>query len=230
MSRQLSRRGAGRAPRRLTLFAILVPALLVITGTSAAAQPGVHDHTFSDVPVVLGPLVLRVVLLVAVFAVAGFGMLRAFLGEPGRTTAAVVTLSAAVAVLLEYMLGGVLEIPQQGAVLVLAFLFVPLFLAFSQAPEKETLAKYASRFAPVIIGAAAVGALVEFVRAWLTTWEAGTTMLNTGLVLALAGLSWFTVPLPRSRVAGLAVQIVAGVLATATVAGVGFAIALTLPS
>ncbi len=225
----MSRRGAGRAPRRLTLFCAAVPVLLVITAVPAAAQPGVHDHTFSTVPVVLGPLVLRVALLIAVFAVAGFGMLRAFLGEPGRTTSAAVALSAAAAVVLEYMLGGVLEIPPQAAVLVLAFVVVPVVLAFVRSPEAELVRQYARRAAPVIIGGTAVAALVEFVRAALSTWAAGATMLNTGLVFALAGLSWLTVDLPRSRLATI-VHVVAGALGVATVAGIGFAVALTLPS
>ncbi len=228
MIRRPSRRGARRAPRRLALFCATVP-LLVITGTPAAAQPGGHDHTMSDVPVVLGPLVLRVALLIAVFGVAGFAMLRAFLGKPGRTTAAVVAVTAATAVLLEYMLGGVLEIPQQAAVLVLAFVAVPVFLAFARSPGAEVASQYARRAAPVIIAGAAFAAMVEFVRAMLSTWAAGATMLNTGIVLALVGLSWLTVELPRSRVATM-VHLVAGMLGIATVAGIGFAIALSLPS
>jgi hypothetical protein len=229
MSIELSRSGAGRAPKRLTLLGAAVPVLLVITGNPAAAQPDGHDHTFGDVPVVVGPLVLRVTLLVAVFAVAGFAMLRAFLGEPGRTTAAVVAVSAATAVLLEYMLGGVLEIPQQAAVLVLAFVAVPVFLAFARTPGAEVAGQYARRAAPVIIAGTAIAAMVEFVRAVLSTWAAGATMLNTGIVLALVGLSWLTVELPRSRVA-TAVHLVAGALGMATIAGIGFAIALSLPS
>jgi hypothetical protein len=194
-----------------------------------SGQPGGHDHTFSDVPVVVGPLVLRVLLLVAVFGVAGFAMLRAFLGPPGRATSAVVAVSAATAVLLEYMLGGVLEIPSQAAVLMLAFVGVPVVLAFAKESDAEAVARHARRVAPAVIAAAAAGALVEFARAAFAGWAAGATMLNTGLVLALVGLSWLTVELPRSRLAST-VHIVAGALALATVAGIGFAIAFTLPT
>ncbi len=182
-----------------------------------------HDHTIG-VPVVLGPLILRVVLLVAVFAVAGFAMMRAFLGEPGRPTAAVVTISAGVAVLFEFMLGGALDFPQQVAVLVLASIALPIYLALSQSPGAATALRHARRFAPWIVAATATLAFVEFARAWAGSWR--PSLLHTGLVFALVGMSWLTVGVPRARLANVAVLAIAAILATATIGGAGYATAV----
>jgi hypothetical protein len=187
---------------------------------------GEHGHHGFDVPVVVGPMALRIALLIAVFAVTGFALLRAFLGAPGRATSIAVTVSAAVAVLLEFMLAGALDIPSQAAVLVLATLAVPLVLAVSRDPGSPA-ARHARRAAPWVLTLAAVLAFVEFARAVLGD---GTPMLlHTGLVLAIAGLSWLTIGVPRSRSASAAVQILAAALATAAIAGAGFAITLRQP-
>jgi hypothetical protein len=179
-------------------------------------QPSGHEHTI-DVPVLIGPLALRVVLLTAVCTVAGFAMLRAFLGPPGRTTTTVVTVSAAAATVLELMLAGGFDLPDQAAVLILAGIAVPLVLAMSRNPGATRLAE---RAAPWVLGIAAGAAFVEFARAKLTGGLT-TIPVHTGLMLALVGLSWYTLGLPRWRPGSLAVQIMATTLATVTIGGIG---------
>src|SRR5690242_17890700 len=129
------------------------------------AQPGGHEHTI-DLPVVLGPLVLRVALLAAVCAVTGYALLRAFLGQPNRATATTVTISSAVATLLSLMLAKGFDLPDQAAVLILAGIAVPLIFAMARTPSPA--ARYAERFAPLVLAVAAGAALVEFTRAVLT--------------------------------------------------------------
>jgi hypothetical protein len=175
-----------------------------------------------SVPVTVGPLVLRVVLLSAVPAVAGFAMMRAFLPEPGRLTIALVTTSAAITVVLELMLAGGLDMPAQLAVLVLAALAVPLILTFSRNPKAVLAADHARRIAPWMLSLAAAFAFVEFGRVWLGDGEsAGSVIkLHTGLIVALAGLSWFALGLPRARVTKVIVLVEAALLGIAVVAGV----------
>jgi phosphatidylserine synthase len=188
-----------------------------------ALQPG-HDHTIS-VPVLIGPLALRIVLLAAVCAVTCFAMLRAFLGEPGRTTAAVVTVCAAVGIVFELMLATGFDLPDQVAVLILAAIAVPLVLAVSRTPGAATATRHAERLAPWVLGVAAAAAFVEFTRALLGSGDKAT-LLHTGLMLALAGLSWYTFGLPRWRPGSVAVQIMAAGLASAAIAGAGYITAL----
>ena len=187
-----------------------------------------HDHTIS-VPVVIGPLALRIVLLAAVCAVTGYALMRAFLGEPGRTTAAVITISAATATFLELMLANGFDLPDQVAVLILAGIAVPLVLAMSRAPGAITATRYAERFAPWVLAVAATAAFVEFARALLGGGDpaARAILVHTGLMLALVGLSWYTLGLPRWRPGSLAVQIVAAGLAGAAILGAGQLTALT---
>jgi len=186
------------------------------------AQPGGHEHTI-DVPVVLGPLVLRVALLAAVCAVTGAAMLRMFLGRPNRVTATTVTTCAAVATFLTLMLARGFDLPDQVAVLILAGIGVPLVLAASRAPGAVTATRYAERLAPWLIAVAAAGAFVEFGRALL---GAGPVAATTGLMLGMVGLSWYTFGLPRWRPGSVAVQITAFALASAALAGAGYAMAL----
>lgn len=174
-----------------------------------------HDHTFG-VPVLIGPLILRIVLLVAVCTVTGAAMMRAFLGKPNRATAAAVTTSAAVALLFELMLATGFDLPDQVAVLIIAGTAFPLVLAFSRPPNAATATRYAEQFAPWVITIAAAGTLVEFVR--------GQT--HTAIMLALVGLSWYTFGLPRWRPGSVAVRILGTALAGATIAGTGFATAI----
>lgn len=189
----------------------------------AALQPG-HDHTIG-VPVLIGPLALRIVLLAAVCAVTCFAMLRAFLGEPGRATAAVVTACAAVAIVFELMLASGFDLPDQVAVLILAAIAVPLVLAVSRSPGAVSASRHAERLAPWVLAVAAAGAFVEFSRALLGSGDQAIPV-HTGLMLALAGLSWYTFGLPRWRPGSVAVQIMAAGLASATIAGAGYITAL----
>jgi hypothetical protein len=183
-----------------------------------------HDHTIG-VPVLIGPVALRIVLLAAVCAVTGFAMLRAFLGAPGRTTAAVVTACAAVGIVLEFMLANGFDLPDQVAVLILAAIAVPLVLAMSRAPGAVSATRHAERLAPWVLAIAAAAAFVEFTRALLGSGDKAI-LLHTGLMLALAGLSWSTFGLPRWRPGSVAVQIMAAGLAGAAIAGAGYTTAL----
>jgi hypothetical protein len=200
--------------------------LLLFTGIAQAQ----HDHTLS-VPVSIGPLVLRVALLVAVPAVAGSAMLRGFLGEPGRTAAAFVTGCAAAAVLLEFMLAGGMDFPSQLVLLVLAGLAAPMYLILSKDPRFGTLRGVLRRLAPWMVTVAAVLACVEFTRALLRIGDATAmaVVLPTGVVVALVGLSWFTVCGPGNRVAAVLVRIEAALLANAVLAGSAYTLVLTLP-
>src|SRR5690349_2304665 len=114
---------------------------------------GGHNHTI-DLPVVLGPTVLRVALLIAVCAVTGFAVMRAFLGEPSRTAVAYLTGCAGGAVLLELLLAGRLDIPDQLAALLLAALAAPILLATSRKPAAARLTELARLASPVVLAVA----------------------------------------------------------------------------
>ena len=190
----------------------------------AAAQPGGHNHTL-DVPVLIGPLALRVVLLAAVCAVTCAAMLRAFLGEPDRTTKAVLTTTAAVATVLELMLASGFDLPSQVAVLILAGVGFPFVLAVSRSPGAITATRHARRFAPWVLAVSAAAAFTEFARAVLGGGDQAI-LLHTGLMIALVGLSWYTFGLPRWRPGSVAVRILGSSLAGAAIAGAGFITAL----
>jgi hypothetical protein len=198
---------------------VLYAAVAMMTGTAAHAASGGHDHVL-HVPIVIGPVILRVLLMGAIPSVAGFALMRAFLPEPSRTTVRYVVLSAAIAVLLELMLARALDVPSQLVVLLLAALVVPLMVALSGDPRVASLAAHARQFAPGVLSLASVFAFIEFVRASLGEGkqEVVAMLLHTGLVFALVGLSWVTLCQHRSRVARVLVNIEAGVLATAVAA------------
>ena len=203
-----------------------------LAGTQFLLSPGIawaaqHDHTL-NLPVSIGPLVLRVGLLVAVPAVAAFAMLRGFLSEPSRRTAAVVAGSAATAVLFEFMLADGMDFPRQVVVLVLAALAAPLVVILSRDPRHAAARGRARACAPWMVTLSAGFALVEFVRAVLGAGEL-TVLLPTAVVLALVGLSWFTVCGVRGRVTGPLVLIEAALLGNAVLAASAYALMLTLP-
>lgn len=189
------------------------------------AQQGGHNHTI-DIPVVLGPMVLKVALLAAVCAVTGFALMRAFLGEPNRRTVAWLTGCAAGAVLLELLLAGPLAIPEQTVPLILAGLAAPVALAVSTKPALVAVRPHARRVAPWIVALTSGFAIAEFGRAWFAGPKVPTNLLHTGLIVALLGLSWFTLGVPRARLAKAAVYLVAGIAATAAIAGAAQATAL----
>ena|SRR2546430_156415 len=176
---------------------------------------GGHNHTI-ELPVVFGPVVLRVALLAAVCAVTGFAVMRAFLGEPSRRAVAWLTGCAGGAVLLELLLAGGLDLPEQLVPLLLAALAVPILLATSRKPAAAALTERARLASPVILAGAGGFALVEFARAGL---GGGAELWHTGLIMALVGLSWFTLGLPRRKTIRAAAFLVAAVLAAAAIAG-----------
>jgi hypothetical protein len=204
--------------------AVLIGACFVLSAAPALAQ---HDHVVTA-PVSIGPLILRIALLAAVPAIAAFAVLRAFLPEPTRTGAALVAGAAAGTVMLELMLSDGLDIPPQAVVLVLAGLAVPLFLILSRDERFTTAIARARTFAPWVVSVAAALAFVEFARVWLDNGK--PALLHTAVVLALVGLSWFTVCRPRHRAARILIRIEAGVLATAVLAGSAQAMVLRPPS
>jgi hypothetical protein len=191
----------------------------VLLAGEALAQG--HDHTLS-VGITIGPLVLRVALLAAVPVVAGFAMLRAVVPESRRTTATVAGCSAAM-VVLTLMLAGGTDIPAQAVVVVLAALAGPLVVILKRVERLRA-------FAPWVLTVAGVGAAVEFGRAWLVPLAADDVpvVLYTGVVLALVGLSWFTVCVPRRRLFRVVTHVQAVVLALALVGGTAQATVLRL--
>ncbi|HVK25428.1 MAG TPA: DUF6239 family natural product biosynthesis protein [Actinokineospora sp.] len=194
-----------RLPRRLTIL-VLTAYLLVTTSSAAQAQ---HEHTLS-VPISLGPLTLRIALLYAVPAVAGFALLRGFLGAPTRRTAAFVCGSAAVGVVLELMLAGRVGLPNQVAFFAFVAAVFPAFHTI--APVSRPLTPYVSRVAPFVLAAGGVGAAVAFSRAWS---GAGIPALHSGVILALAGLAWLPLLDRPGRLVRFAVVPAAGLLAIA---------------
>jgi hypothetical protein len=199
--------------------------ILMIVGTPAHAAQQHDDHDIS-IPVSIGPLALRVILLAAVPAVAGFAILRAFLPEPGRTTIRWVAVLAAITVLLECMLADRLDIPARAAVALLAASAVPVYLAVAKDRRADRVTRHARRIAPWVLSLAGGYALVEFARGWLGPSSPTAALLHTGLILALTGLAWLTIGLPRSRAARVVIHVEAAVLAVAAVAAAGHATVL----
>jgi hypothetical protein len=181
-----------------------------------------HDHVLR-VPVSIGPMIIRIGLLVAVPAVAGFAMLRGFLPDPTRRTVVWVAGLAAAGVLLELMLAGGLDLPAQAVPLLLAGLAAPIFLMLSGDPRFGRV----HRLAPWVFAPTGAFALVEFGRAVLG--GGNPAVLPTGIVLALMGLSWFALCAPGGRLATVAARIEAALLANAALAGSAYAIVLSLP-
>jgi hypothetical protein len=146
-----------------------------------------------DVPLAAagGTLLLRVLVTGAVFLVAVYAVLRPFL--PVRVAAAartVVTGAAAGAGLLLLPLADGLDGPRQLAVALLAALAVPVLAAGRHRAQRLVAA--VRRAAPWALSAAAAGAAVVLGRAWFLGDGTGalSARLFTGVLLALAGLSW----------------------------------------
>ncbi|MFC7615887.1 DUF6239 family natural product biosynthesis protein [Actinokineospora soli] len=118
-----------------------------------------------DVGVDIGPLALKLALLLSLPAVAGFAMMRGFLGAPGRGTAAFVTVCAAVAVSMELLLASGFTLPPVVVPLALAAVGGPVYLVFADRTELVVL-RWA---APAVLFSAAAVAGLTFAEAWLTT-------------------------------------------------------------
>ncbi|MBE1461921.1 DUF6239 family natural product biosynthesis protein [Kibdelosporangium phytohabitans] len=182
-----------------------------------------HDHVLT-VPVSIGPLILRVALLTAVPAIAGFAVLRGFVPETGRAATAMVAASAVGAIVLELMLSAGLALPPQLVVLLLALSSAPLWLVLSRDERKAKVVAFGRACAPWIVVAAAVAAFVAFGRAWPVR-PPSEPLMHTAIVFALTGLSWFTVCRPAGAgPARVALRVVATALALAALAGTAYAI------
>lgn len=198
-----------------------------MSGVSVLLADGGHSHGLS-LGISIGPLVLRVALLTAIPVVAGFALLRGFLGEPDRRTAVTVVGTAGGAAVLVLLLSGGLDLPAQLVPLLLAALTVPLYLILSTDPRFTPAVDRLRRSAPWVFGLIAAVALVMFGRAWLdAAGPAGTAVtLHTGAVLALVGLAWFTVARPRTRGVAIGLRIGAAMLGMLLLAGTAQAIVL----
>jgi Family of unknown function (DUF6239) len=192
-----------------------VPAVLL-------AQGGGHNHVL-DIGVNIGPVVLRIALLVVIPAVAGFALLRGFLAEPGRRDLAAVVGCAGGGVVLELMLSGGLTMSERVVPLLLALLAVPLYLVLSRDPRFVPAVGWVRRCAPWVFWPLGILAAERFARAWLA--GGGTarteTLLHTGVVLALVAMAWFAVSRPRRAGVGIGVQLGAVALAMALIVGAG---------
>ncbi|WP_133116373.1 DUF6239 family natural product biosynthesis protein [Amycolatopsis antarctica] len=186
--------------------------------TAAQAAGGPHDHlvTFS---VTTGSLWLRVLLVAGLLLVAAFALLRPFLTEQPRLAVELVTWAAAGAGLLGLLLTEGIDLPQQVALLLLIALAVPVTVTRARQPRLLAVTRHVRGVAPWVLALALVASGVEFGRAWLGGTDAAPVLLHTGLVIALVGLSWFTICRPRTRLATISVQTLVWVLATAVVAG-----------
>jgi hypothetical protein len=189
-------------------------------------QPG-HNHVL-EVPVTIGPLVLRIALLIAVPLVAAFAMMRGFLPEPGRRVAALVAGSAIAAAVLQMMLAEGLDLPRQAVPLLLAAFAGPMFLVLSRDPRFDRTRARLRTLAPWVFSLIAVLACVELVRAAGATGDR-SVLLCSGVVFALVALAWFTVCPPAAGPVGLIVHIEAAVLGNATLLASAYGLVLTLP-
>ena len=191
------------------------------------AQGGGHGHVLT-VGVSIGPVVLRIALLVVVPVVAGFALLRGFLAEPGERVPAGVIMCASGAVVLELMLSGGLNLSERMVPLLLAGLAVPLYLALSRDPRFAVAVGVGRRCAPWVFWVVAGFAAVQFAFAWLGGVGAprAATLLHTGVVLALVALAWFVVARTRRPVGTVGVRVGAAALAMALIAGAGQATAV----
>lgn len=193
-----------------------------MTGSAAVPALAVGEHGHLEVGFSIGPLGLRVALLAAVLAVAGFAMMRGFLAEPDRRTTIAVVTAAVGAAALELLLSGGFALPDQVVPLLLAALAVPLYLVLSRDPARAAAVDRARGFAPWVFWFFSCLAAVRFGQAWLGGTEQATTLLHTGVLLGVVAVAWFAVARPRAGV--MALRVGAGLLAIGLVAGVGQAV------
>ncbi|ONI89785.1 hypothetical protein ALI22I_15010 [Saccharothrix sp. ALI-22-I] len=163
-----------------------------------------HDHVVT-VPFNIGPLLLRVAVLVAVCTVTAFGMVRAFLPQYGRREAALVAGTASAAILLELMLATRVSLPSQVVVLLLFATAMPVWLILAR--DNVTLVRLRNS-APWVASVTAVAALGVFAHASFTS---SVTTSQTGVLAALAGLSWFA----ACRAPNIVSRVLVGLLAVA---------------
>lgn len=125
----------------------------------AAPPAGAHDHGF-DLPVLVGPVLLQVLLVAGgLVAVAAAG-LRPFLGTPDRLTERAATLGAVGAGTALLLRAGPLEgMPTGGlAVLAIAGLAIPFAAVRRGRPRLRAAASLAAPFVLLVTAAAAVAA------------------------------------------------------------------------
>lgn len=193
-----------------------MPALPVTLPAVLLAQGGGHGHVL-DVGVSIGPTVLRIGLLVAVPAVAGFALLRGFLPDPDvRTLTAVIGTAAGAAVLVLLLSGG-LNFSERLVPLLLALLALPIYLVRSRDPRFARAVGLARRLAPWVFWTGTALAALLFAQARLSGAgpERTATLLHTGVVLALVALAWFAVVRQRPTAGSVGVRCAAGLLAVA---------------
>lgn len=194
---------------------------------------GPHDHELM-LSVHTGPLWLRVLVTAGVFGMAAFALLRPFRGEPSGGVLVAVTATAAAVGLALLLLADRIDLPRQAVVPLLAMLALPLVAARRRARPSRPDADDGAAVppgpsgltwaAPLVLAAVTTGSAIEFGRAWLTGGAPAAVdaaHVHTGLLLAVAGLSWSALcgggrgRLPRlvhGAAIGLAAVAVAGVV------------------
>jgi hypothetical protein len=207
-----------------------MPPVRQLVALAAGVQSGGHQHDLS-VPVHIGPLALRILLLLAIPTVAGFALLRPFLPQPDRTTKMLVCVSSATVVLLDLMLAKGIDIPARTVPLLLVANAGPLFATFSRDPRRAGAVRLADRIAPWMLTLVGCLAFVTFAGVWLggTPPAAQYGRLSTGTVLAVTGLAWLTRCRLRTRLGRVLVQTEAATLAIAVIGSLAQATIL-LPS
>lgn len=182
-----------------------------------------HDHSL-DIGVAIGPLWLRVGWLATLVTVAGYALLKPFVGpESGRAVVTVTSLAGA-AVLLQLLLADGLAVPQQLAVALIAASAAAVLLAY-RTGAGLFVPRWSAAVPPVVLAVTAVTATVALGRAWLAGGD--QRALYTGILFALVALSWYAVDSGRwldRRPVSVAVWL----LATATVASGASVAMLTL--
>jgi hypothetical protein len=198
-----------------------------VTWGGAGPAAGEH-HGHLDLGIDIGPVVLRIALLAAVPAVAGFAMLRWALPEPSRRAVAWVVGAAAGAATLELLLSGGLDLREQLVPVLLAALALPMYLALSRDPRFAPRVATARRGAVWVFWPLAVVAVLRLGAAWFGTSPPGRTAteLHTGVVLGLVAIAWFGIARPRGRVVTISTRVGAAVLALGLVAGAAQAMVL----
>ncbi|MGW5054321.1 DUF6239 family natural product biosynthesis protein [Actinokineospora sp. NPDC004072] len=217
------RRGAAAAAGVLGAVGVLCAVGVLMVGTAAPAAAQLHGNHVIDVPFDIGPLALKIAVLVALPAVGGFAMLRGFLGRPERMTSCFVAVCAAVAVSLELLLAGGFALPPIAVPLSLAAAGGPVYLAFAN----REVPRFVQWSAPVVVVVAAAVAGWAFATGWLGAppgAERGDS-LHTGMIVAFAGLAWLTLGLPSNRALRGALLVVSACLGVALV-GAGTQVAV----
>jgi hypothetical protein len=171
------------------------------------------------------------ILLAAVPVVAAFAMLRGFLGEPSRLTTVAVAMAAATGAVMELLLSGGVNLPDQLVPLLLLTLILPVYLVLSRDKRFASAVGLGLRLAPLVYAVVAALAAVQFGLALLAGAgrDRTATLLHTGVLLGLVALVWFAVARPRGRRVTIVMWASAALLGMGLLAGAAQAITMRTP-